>query len=291
MSGEYQASSAARIIEACAGMGRTTVLIPNTKQAKVETDKWVRSIARAVEDAQCFLFENFPIDHEDDDVTIITLPGVTREERQMFTDGLIPLPFPMSLFEFRTPGGECFIFLIEELRPGHIRAMPIRLHRDVVMLGGDVWEIEGGFVSIHDPNAFASIYGQTTGQSKMDYQEMVKGEVGAIIYMMLMLVSRSTETTRVEPPAKLNAARVRRGKRPLKSHTVVSIVPKRIVRRIQREEGEDAAAWHRASPRLHWRRSHVRTLASGKRIVIARMLVGYRGKDGAMVEHDYRVKL
>jgi hypothetical protein len=98
-----------------------------------------------------------------------------------------------------------------------------------------------------------------------------------------MLNSRSTEKRTVEGGPKPSGNR-----HPLPAHTVVTIVPKRFVG--ERPDGERGT---HASPRLHWRRSHLREYKapSGEvyhRIVIPRCLVG-KDELGA-VTHTYRVR-
>lgn len=116
------------------------------------------------------------------------------------------------------------------------------------------------------------------------------GEIGMLGYLLMMLHSRSTESRTEPAPDKLNKARIKKGNSPIPEHRVVSIVPYRIAKDIRREYGD--AGFLRASPRLHWRRSHIRTLESGKRIPIARMLIGYKADDGReMVTQEYHVKL
>jgi hypothetical protein len=102
-------------------------------------------------------------------------------------------------------------------------------------------------------------------------------------WLTLMLNSRSTEKTRTVPPGKPISRRAARGAALLASHTVVTIMPGAYLA-AQRRLGST----HR-SPRLHWRRSHIRRLASGREIIIPRFLVG-RAELGE-VSHEYRVKL
>jgi hypothetical protein len=102
-------------------------------------------------------------------------------------------------------------------------------------------------------------------------------------WLTLMLNSRSTEKTRTVPPGKPISRRAARGAALLASHTVVTIMPGAYLAAQRRLGGT-----HR-SPRLHWRRSHIRRLASGREIIIPRFLVG-RAELGE-VSHEYRVKL
>src|SRR3546814_264923 len=121
---------------------------------------------------------------------------------------------------------------------------------------------------------------------------MVRGEIGMIGYLLIMLSSRSTEVDVVPAPDRLNRARARKGKKaPIPAHRVVSIIPHRIAAEMRREAGAEGDRVLRSTPRLHWRRSHIR-MRDGKRIVVVRHLVGYKAADGReMVTHEYRVRL
>jgi hypothetical protein len=106
-----------------------------------------------------------------------------------------------------------------------------------------------------------------------------------VLYLTLMINSRTTEITREVAPDRLNRARLKRNRAPLYNHTVVRIVPQRFV-----TPGDGHGGTH-ASPRLHWRRSHIRTLQRGtpeeRRVLIRRMLVGRA--DLGEVSHEYRI--
>jgi hypothetical protein len=52
---------------------------------------------------------------------------------------------------------------------------------------------------------------------------------------------------------------------------------------------EAIGAGTHASPRLHWRRGHIRHLASGKKTWVRASLVG--AAEGGVIVHDYRVAL
>lgn len=104
-------------------------------------------------------------------------------------------------------------------------------------------------------------------------------------YLLMMLMSRSTAITYVEPDAALIKAQAKRGDTPKRRYAAVVIDKGAKVRA--------AGGGTHASPSKHWRRSHVRVLHRGtaaeRRIMIARVLVGVRD-DFEPVHNDYRVK-
>jgi hypothetical protein len=106
------------------------------------------------------------------------------------------------------------------------------------------------------------------------------------LYLTLMIGSSSTETHIERAPERLNRTRVARGRTPLADHRVVRIVPEAYLRARRAEAGRT-----RLAPRLHFRRSHIRTLYRGepnqRRILIPRCLVNPGAN--AEVSHEYRI--
>lgn len=105
---------------------------------------------------------------------------------------------------------------------------------------------------------------------------------------MMILMAKDVKTVERHPPAALNQHRAKKGKVPLFSHHVVTIKPERIV--YEQGDGTDANGIKRASPRLHWRRGHVRTLSSGKKVGVPPCIIGAKaGGAGPVIDKTYRV--
>jgi hypothetical protein len=83
-------------------------------------------------------------------------------------------------------------------------------------------------------------------------------------------------------PAKLNAQRLKKGKPAIFSYKFVTVDPT-----LLRMPGVRGTGTH-ASPCLHWRRGHKRTVAPGKEVWINAVLVG--DPDRGFIQHDYRVE-
>lgn len=101
---------------------------------------------------------------------------------------------------------------------------------------------------------------------------------------LVILNSRSAERTVIVPPVLTNARRERRGEQPYFSHSVIEI------RGIVLNRPGGAPRMTHRSPRMHWRRGHLRRFRDESGDVyrvspIAPMLVG-RAELGS-VEHDY----
>lgn len=104
--------------------------------------------------------------------------------------------------------------------------------------------------------------------------------VGIYLTVTALLLSRDVHH-RVEPaPVKLNKHRARKGKSPIPERHFITIRPGAV----HRAKG-DGHGTH-ASPRTHWRRGHVRRLATGKITAVAPCIVN--GADAALP--TYRVR-
>jgi hypothetical protein len=97
---------------------------------------------------------------------------------------------------------------------------------------------------------------------------------------LALIDARDVEIRNEIAPKKLNAAREKRGQLPLSDHRIV-FIPQSIIKRMRAEQGTHE------SPRLHWRRGHIRTLPSGEKVKVRACLVGDASK--GMVTHDYVV--
>jgi hypothetical protein len=131
--------------------------------------------------------------------------------------------------------------------------------------------------------------------------------IGLAEYLTLMLSSQTTERRTEPAPEKLNRKRAKAGRAPIPAHTVVTIVPLRF-------RSQARGSGSHASPRLHYRRSHLRHFkerpAGGRSVwspdrvwagadgvpskgwwvtVVPRFLVG-KAELGE-VSHEYRVTL
>jgi hypothetical protein len=82
-------------------------------------------------------------------------------------------------------------------------------------------------------------------------------------------------------PKFINTQRAKKGKVPVFGYRWVTVDPG-----LLRMPGVRGYGTH-ASPRLHWRRAHKRTLADGREVLVRACLVG--DPERGFVQHDYRV--
>lgn len=265
-----------KVIDALRGRDKkyTLILVPGMPDKATCED-----VAELINRAQKFDFGDLVLEQKDDNSYAI--PALTEDEKNFWREGLIPLPFPVCWYEWVLGGFRSGLLVLE--REPELWVHRIDFVRDEVLFDGVAVQLDRQPV-IGSNHIRATLSGNYTLLNSLA-GERVSGWIATsgllAIYLTLMLNSKSTESV-VEPaPAKLNAARVKRGHAPLAAHRVVRIVP----RRFQYERGP--LGHERLSPRLHWRRSHLRHYADGKMVVIARMLVG-KAELGE-VSHEYRI--
>jgi hypothetical protein len=201
------------------------------------------------------------------------------------------LPFPVTLFEFAAKVDVCIFALCYtdfttdniDYREGTVCYMTpftLRHNGDLDSPGMTTRIIEGvrGGIEVGDILTQESTI-SGVDQEASDYAcAIASSVVGAVS----LLDVKGVEVEVVTPPERLNRRRIRRGKLPLYEHRIIKI-------------GGISKAGHvlgvgskHASPRMHWRRGHVRTLGSGKKIPIAAMLVNKGGR--GFISHDYEVQ-
>jgi hypothetical protein len=253
--------------------------------------------ADLIEAAEKFDFGPLVLERKDDSILPggygYSLPDFTDTEWELWGLGLIPLPANPSWYEYQlgTSRSGLLVYTHEE-RWCVVRAeLAPSMYWDAVM------------VSIPRKSAAHQTYTQCEMHSDwMAPQQLTEEQKRTLwgdqahisIYLTLMLGSKTTEKKNVPAPAFINKARAKKGKPLLPEHTVVRIVPHQYITESQREAGRT-----HASPRLHWRRSHLRvydratpasTFVEGKGwcVAIPRCLVGVA--DQGEVHHEYFVR-
>jgi hypothetical protein len=241
-----------------------------------------REAARYMKEAEVFDFGEVPMEKVREEV--YRPPQLTDEEEGFFAEGLLPLPAPTCWYDLSVDGG-CTGLLVKEFpnKPGDLFVMRIDKRTGSM----------GEFVRLVNIKGVAGVALYHERQDVINWiqdHEMEYSMASAVMvakYLTLMINSRSTERNRV--PAQRTAEQVAHNRHGSPDHTVVTIVPKKWITEDSVHQGG-----HHASPRLHWRRTHVRRYRapSGevyKSVIIPRMLVG-RAELGT-VTHTYKVKI
>jgi hypothetical protein len=104
------------------------------------------------------------------------------------------------------------------------------------------------------------------------------GGIAGILYKWLGLLSSGmADISETYPPAAINKKREKNGRPPLIKHNVVTIKERHF---------SDETKFGRTGVRLHWRRGHVRRIASGGLVIVRPHLVGKR-ELGEIVHDGY----
>ena len=219
--------------------------------------------------------------------------GKSLEQAKLFR-----MPFDICLIEMITTAAHEFMLTQQFVGEGWQMASETQqseLHerqKSDVQLVVHTFTIHGGQVGATPGVFFMDLSGAPPGSTSSYHQILRSKEYnenpklmtllnGFLLTFVALINSRSTRVTEHVPPAKLNKARLVRRKTPLFSCTVLELPSISMT-------GHSADGTHpHGSPRLHWRRGHLRCLAD--RIVpVAPCLVGCLEK-GA-VAHLYEAR-
>jgi hypothetical protein len=238
-------------------------------------------IAAMIEKAEKFDFGHLMLEKNADES--YKLPELTADEREFWASGLIPLPFPLCWYEFTLGESRSGLLITQDDSKWFIERLDFN---DQHVLFDEIGTEIDRDKTAHSGEIEVILVGNKTILDLMKQGDfLIRAHFGAsgplAVYLTLMLNSKTTQVRTEHAPPKLQRAQVRRGHTPLPDHRVVRIVPDEYLH----EQGPGGVT--RRSPRLHWRRSHLRHLPNGNVIVIARMLVG-KAELGE-VSHEYRI--
>lgn len=109
-------------------------------------------------------------------------------------------------------------------------------------------------------------------------------DIGQMLFGIIgMLEADGVQQIAHPEPRFINKRRAKKGKPPLNSYTLVQIDPSRLAL-----PGHRNPSNQKSSPKLHWRRGHIRRLQSGTLTKVRPTLVGDKSKGFA--RHDYVVR-
>lgn len=278
-------------IDALRGVSTSTKLLWRDRFGQ-KNHAW-EMMAKYIHSAEKFDFG--PLHLEMNEAGTYEHPSLTDDECDFWSQGLIPMPAPICWFEYSLSGHESALLIIQDDGPGCITIQRV----DYGNYGGTgtkkdaIWSMpvhvqirpksggtgrDGIEITLNHDGIVGKIF-----ETNPNLKNSMAGDAALAMYLTMMLYSRTTERTASGAPnPKVNANREKQKKSPFFSHTIVRIVPHSYIRKQTEKDGEK-----RTSPRLHWRRAHVRRYKNGKTKVIHRMLVG-RAELGE-VTHDYVV--
>jgi hypothetical protein len=240
-------------------------------------------------DCEIFDFGELPLERSDEKGTF-TLP-LTKEEEDFWFEGLIPLPSKICFYQFKISGYESAITIRQD---DDMKVWCQRTEGRNEHLGPNGFFVDGVWSRwMGKPDAVElESYNKNVLSMIQKLDEHTRVQLWGMnpklaAYLTLMINSKSTEVATVQPTRVQQMLRRQLDRPQLRTYRRVTIISRKHMARAIAE----AAAEHRASPCLHWRRSHLRIIHAGtpqeKKIVIPRFLVGKR-EEG--MRREYIVK-
>lgn len=224
---------------------------------------------------------------------------------ELFKRGLFVPPFPITFYSGRALGtnhgamiesadsgdGSNDLFYITvfcETR-SEIGSFVAPMHGCAIQTEGDVAELPIRTISMFNN---AVTVRRSTGEAYTDDQKYAAlgRALRFIVGTTAMLMSKDVHKTTEPAPLKLNAQRARKGRSPINDVHLIKIVASEEYRYL---EAGRAFGTH-ASPKMHWRRGHFRTLHRGedtqKIIPVAPSLIGANESARGVVPKEYMVR-
>ncbi len=125
--------------------------------------------------------------------------------------------------------------------------------------------------------------GRESAEDEKDTQAVILGAINKVLDFLAIINCANIGIKEIEAPARLNKARRAKGRIPFFNFKTLYIK----TARADYARPDSDADRHRAGPCLHWRRGHIRRLASGVRIWIGAALIGSAAR--GLVVKDYKL--
>jgi hypothetical protein len=263
---------------------RTTTGFLDPKGLKIPdhwSQRWMdhrRDVAQALERAHKFVIPTA--------AGIIADQDLYETALEFFASRTLRLPYPNCYFEF---GGVVSIKdklksmgIVASERPGFVvKLSPYTLRSD------GSWLDSGFYAELEPGKQWRGVACATDSEAQSDYfRQMLSGTARLLLVSVLFMSTKHARLDRVAAPRPAVAARrVREGRPPLYEYHTVTI-------RHEAQARGQAGGTH-ASPRLHWRRGHIRHLGrSGglgdqRAVPVRPALVGVGDYGG--IDKDYLV--
>lgn len=186
--------------------------------------------------------------------------------------GVLRSPFNTCYFEFSGDEGASFrtlgcLGLVEDAR------LYVRCY---VELEQDAWGRFAGAAILENGEIHVA-----RDQQHQDVEpEHLSKALLLVASAIAAIQTQTTTLTTMAAPAALNKARAKKGRPPLPAYYVVQLG-------VPQQAGHRPAIDSYTPKRMHWRRGHLRRLASGLVVSVSPALVG--GEDRGFVDHHYRL--
>jgi hypothetical protein len=199
--------------------------------------------------------------------------------RYAYEMGELPHPYETWLGVSKWEGGMCGYHVCPTPHAPE-RTLVIELY-GITLPNGEDLVIVYDIVSIQTlgiDNTVVSPYAIAGGISETEDQMRARGanSLDPLVTMLGLLSNASVPIIPHSEPLRLNLARAKKGKHPIPAHTEVDVRDYVANYASHVPAGKIHQGGTHASPIPHWRRSHLRTLPSGKRVPVRSSKVNWR---------------
>lgn len=208
--------------------------------------------------------------------------ALVKTASEAFHEDMLPLPFDVVLFNFGACGNNDGIMFCDFV----VKSDDGFTVQEIFRVGGK-WLIMPWVASIHIGENLneggSTIHNlEFASDHKLEKRNFDQASYSTqrVLQALVCLETKYVRLIDQDAPDKLNKAREKRGASPISGHKIVTIDMD------SAEVGISDRGGTHASPRLHWRRGHVRHLAGGIKTKVKPCLVG--DPTAARVSQEWR---
>ena len=226
------------------------------------------------------------------------MQNLTFYSDELFQNDMFVLPYNPVYYSWSRDHEKYGVFVIQdENHPDQLQILYIFAEKNPFFIAGigtveyvyerrtDNLKNRTGYANIEGSMAYISpnIRFTDDASSELLYQFVA---IWPIIFTALMQ-STHTKTRKVEFSDRLNKKRGKRGLPPIMPYHTVYF---EVGGKNYNTDGTEVGGGSHASPRMHWRRGHVRKLESGKLTHVRPCLVNAMGLDAQVPKPKYEIK-
>lgn len=206
--------------------------------------------------------------------------AVYQTGREYLREGIWRLPFESTVFEFPDVGNTVIAACAEDDAGSAIVTFFGARSDGMITTGRYIASLSSKHADyLHMSRLIFEL--AATSADEEYFQQMTRDWAAYIIGAVALLDARGVGVEAVAAPDRLNKHRLKKGKVPLYEHRIIKIGGVSSSGRVV------GVGMERASPRMHWRRGHVRTLPSGKKAAVRAALISQGGR--GFISHEYEV--
>lgn len=236
------------------------------------------------------------------DITALSPDGNANKDllnfgRQLIYEGLFRLPFPAVYLEttFTSKNGPRTLGIIGKQGAQCEDSGDLSIAIFPFIFGNGNWHEVSGYCTIKVPGKPIPGHSDVLDERVLagflspkladrdSFWAPMNAALGVFVAGIVGIQSKGVVLKTEPAPEKLNKKREKQGKPPIYEHRIVTLG-----RPTQIYGSDGADIGDRSSPRMHWRRGHLRDLPSGKRVPVSPALVGVA--ENGVISHEYRIR-